>query len=109
MEERALSPWEVVPGLRVPGAYGPFSRVAALATRLAGWRIKVAQPMPEKCVNVNAILAPSGDVAADLATISGYYRSLGNTGAKPDLACRGCFDNAISSSSFFVETPFHLG
>ena len=35
MEERALPPWEVVPGLRVPGAYGPFSRVAALATRLA--------------------------------------------------------------------------
>ena len=52
MEERALPPWEVVPGLRVPGAYGPFSRVAALATRLAGWRIAVAEPMPEKCVIV---------------------------------------------------------
>ena len=52
MEERALSPREVVPGLRVPGAYGPFSRVSALATRLAGWRIAVAEPMPEKCVIV---------------------------------------------------------
>ena len=52
MEERALSPWEVVPGLRVPGAYGPISRVAALATRLAGWRIAVAEPMHEKCVIV---------------------------------------------------------
>ena len=91
MEERALSPWEVVPGLRVPGAYGSFSRVVALATRLAGWRIKVAEPMPEKCVIVNAILAPSGDVAADLAAISGYYRSLGNTGAKPDLAAPWVF------------------
>ena len=56
MEEQALSPWEVVPGLRVPGAYGSFSRVAALATRLAGWRFKVAEPMPQKCVIVNAIL-----------------------------------------------------
>ena len=212
MEERALPPWEVVPGLRVPGAYGPFSRVAALATRLAGWHIKVAEPMPEKCVIVmyphtsnwdfvfglltkwcvgltfkrdalcfagkeslfrwpwagffraiggfpvnrgsasgfvdqmaarfsneprmrfviapegtrsftphvrssfyyvalaaevpillgafdfsnkrvivNAILTPSGDVAADLAKISGYYRSLGNTGAKPELAAPWVF------------------
>ena len=91
MEERALPPREVVPGLRVPGDYGAFSRVAALATRLAGWRIKVAEPMPEKCVIVNAILAPSGDVAADLAAISGYYRSLGNTGAKPESAAPWVF------------------
>ena len=91
MEETALSPWEVVPGLRVPGANGSFSRVAALATRLAGWRFKVAEPMPEKCVIVNAIMTPSGDVAADLATISGYYRTLGNTGAKPELAAPWVF------------------
>ena len=39
----------------------------------------------------DAILTPSGDVVADLATISGYYRSLGNTGAKPELAAPWVF------------------
>ena len=39
----------------------------------------------------DAILTPSGDVAADLAAISGYYRSLGNTGEKPELAAPWMF------------------
>ncbi len=52
MEERSLPHLQVVPGLRVPGTYGPLSRWAAWATRVAGWRIEVADPMPEKCVIV---------------------------------------------------------
>lgn len=50
--EKALPDLRRAPGLRVPGAYGPLSRWAAWATRLAGWRIEVAEPMPEKCVIV---------------------------------------------------------
>ena len=41
---------------------------------------------PNKRVVVNALFTPSGDVDADLATIDGYYRRLGNQGAKPELA-----------------------
>ena len=52
MEENALPHLQIVPGLRVPGAYGPLSRLATWATQLAGWRIEVADPMPEKCVIV---------------------------------------------------------
>lgn len=52
MEEKALPHLQTVEGLRAPGAYGPLSRLAASAIRLAGWRIEVAEPMPEKCVIV---------------------------------------------------------
>ena len=52
MEENALPHLQAALGLRVPGAYGPVSWLAAWATRLAGWRIEVADPMPEKCVIV---------------------------------------------------------
>ena len=52
MEDSALPRVQVAPGLRIPGNYGPLSRLAAWAVRLAGWRIEVAEPMPEKCVIV---------------------------------------------------------
>ena len=52
MEEKALPRLQVAPGLRIPGHYGPLSRVAAWIVRLAGWRVEVAEPMPEKCVIV---------------------------------------------------------
>lgn len=52
MNEAPLPRLELAAGLRVPGTYGPLSRLAAWATRLAGWRIEVAEPMPEKCVIV---------------------------------------------------------
>ena len=52
MEGKALPHVEVVPGLRMPGAYGPMSRAAAWLTRVAGWRVEVADPLPEKCVIV---------------------------------------------------------
>lgn len=52
MEENLLPRLEVAPGLRTPGRYGRLSRFAAWASRLAGWRIEVADPMPEKCVIV---------------------------------------------------------
>ena len=52
MEDNALPCLQVAPGLRIPGNYGPLSRMAAWAVRLAGWRIEVAEPMPEKCVIV---------------------------------------------------------
>ncbi len=52
MQEKALPHLQRVMGLRVPGSYGPWSRLAAWVTRLAGWRVEVAEPMPEKCVIV---------------------------------------------------------
>ncbi len=52
MEATALPHLHTVPGLRAPGAYGPLSQVAAWVVRLVGWRIEVADPMPEKCVIV---------------------------------------------------------
>ncbi len=41
---------------------------------------------PKKRVAVNAIFRPSGNVDADLAAIADYYQTLGNQGAKPELA-----------------------
>jgi 1-acyl-sn-glycerol-3-phosphate acyltransferase len=52
MEAKALPYLQTASGLRAPGAYGPLSRFAAWVVRLAGWRIEVADPMPEKCVIV---------------------------------------------------------
>jgi 1-acyl-sn-glycerol-3-phosphate acyltransferase len=54
MEEGQQAPVMVgvVSGTRTPGAYGVLSRLAALAMRVAGWRIEVADPMPDKCVIV---------------------------------------------------------
>ena len=37
-------------GHRVPGSYGPLSALAALAMKLCGWRVEVADPIPDKCV-----------------------------------------------------------
>ena len=39
-----------------------------------------------KRVVVNALFTPGGNVEADLAAIDLYYRTLGNKGAKPELA-----------------------
>ena len=39
-------------GQRVPGGYGPLSALAALALKLCGWRVQVADPIPDKCVIV---------------------------------------------------------
>jgi 1-acyl-sn-glycerol-3-phosphate acyltransferase len=45
----------------------------------------------KKRVVVNAMFTPGGDVDADLAAIAGYYRMLGNKGAKPELAAPWVF------------------
>jgi len=52
MEEMTAGAPVVVPGKRVPGAFGVLSKIAAWALRLWGWRIEVADPMPDKCVIV---------------------------------------------------------
>ncbi len=52
MNELKVPRLEIAAGLRAPGTYGPLSRLAAWIVRLAGWRIEVAEPMPEKCVIV---------------------------------------------------------
>lgn len=46
---------------------------------------------PHQRVMVNAIFTPSGHVEADLATISAFYQTLGNRGARPDLAAPWVF------------------
>ncbi|MBL8311457.1 MAG: 1-acyl-sn-glycerol-3-phosphate acyltransferase [Burkholderiales bacterium] len=46
---------------------------------------------PSRRVVVDSFLLPSGDVDADLAAISGYYRTLGNRGARPELAAPWVF------------------
>lgn len=38
------------PGHRVPGSYGMLSRLAAWWMRRRGWRMEIAEPMPDKCV-----------------------------------------------------------
>lgn len=50
MEDSTQPRIDIAPGHRVPGAYGPLSRVAAWWFRRSGWRIEVAEPMPDKCV-----------------------------------------------------------
>lgn len=37
-------------GHRVPGDYGVLSRLAAWWMRRRGWRMEIAEPMPDKCV-----------------------------------------------------------
>jgi hypothetical protein len=44
--------WVTVTTLRRLGGYGLLSRVAAWGLRLAGWRVEVADPLPEQCVIV---------------------------------------------------------
>ena len=46
---------------------------------------------PNKRVVVNAIFTPSGNVDVDLAAIAAYYKTLGNKGAKPELAAPWVF------------------
>ena len=46
---------------------------------------------PNKRVMVNAIFTPSGTVDVDLAAIADYYKTLGNQGAKPELAAPWVF------------------
>lgn len=46
---------------------------------------------PNKCVVVNAIFTPSGNVDADLAAIAAFYQTLGNRGARPDMAAPWVF------------------
>jgi 1-acyl-sn-glycerol-3-phosphate acyltransferase len=41
---------ERAPGHRVPGSYGPLSRLSAWLLRQRGWRLEIAEPMPDKCV-----------------------------------------------------------
>lgn len=52
MEEITAVAPVVVPGKRVPGGFGPLSKLAAWIMRRFGWRIEVADPMPDKCVIV---------------------------------------------------------
>ena len=42
----------VATGQRTPGGYGLLSTLTALLVKLAGWRVVVADPMPDKCVIV---------------------------------------------------------
>ena len=46
---------------------------------------------PNKRIVVNAIFTPSGSVDVDLAAIAAYYKTLGNKGAKPELAAPWVF------------------
>lgn len=46
---------------------------------------------PNKRVMVNAIFTPSGTADVDLAAIADYYKTLGNQGAKPELAAPWVF------------------
>ena len=46
---------------------------------------------PNKRVVVNALFTPSGNVAADLKAIADYYQTLGNQGARPELAAPWVF------------------
>jgi 1-acyl-sn-glycerol-3-phosphate acyltransferase len=42
----------VAAGQRTPGSYGALSVLAGWVMRLAGWRIEIVDPMPERCVIV---------------------------------------------------------
>ena len=46
---------------------------------------------PNKRVMVNAIFTPSGNVDVDLAAIADYYATLGNKGARAELAAPWVF------------------
>ncbi len=51
--EQDLKPRLVVAvGQRPTGRYGPLSVLAALAMKLVGWRVEVADSIPDKCVIV---------------------------------------------------------
>jgi len=52
MQDPVKLTWRVTALQRTPGGYGPLSKLAALAMKLAGWRALVADPLPEKCVIV---------------------------------------------------------
>jgi 1-acyl-sn-glycerol-3-phosphate acyltransferase len=52
MEEDLKPSLVVATRQRTPGGYGLLSKLAALATKLAGWQVIVADPMPDKCVIV---------------------------------------------------------
>ena len=39
-------------GMRTPGGFGLFSKLAALSMKWVGWQVAVADPLPEKCVIV---------------------------------------------------------
>ena len=43
---------ERAPKLRAPGSYGPLSRICHWSLLWLGWRIQVAESLPEKCVIV---------------------------------------------------------
>jgi len=49
-QEGAVPRLERAVGHRVPGNYGPLSRLSAGWMRRRGWRMDVAEPMPDKCV-----------------------------------------------------------
>ena len=46
---------------------------------------------PNKRVVVNAIFTPSGNADVDLAAIADHYKTLGNKGARPELAAPWVF------------------
>jgi 1-acyl-sn-glycerol-3-phosphate acyltransferase len=52
MEEALKATLIVVDHQRKPGGFGPLSKLASMLMRLVGWRIEVADPMPEQCVIV---------------------------------------------------------
>ena len=52
MGDELTSNLVIAAGQRTPGGYGLWSEVTALLVKLAGWRIVVADPMPDKCVIV---------------------------------------------------------
>ena len=52
MGDELTSNLVIAAGQRTPGGFGLWSKVTALLVKLAGWRIVVADPMPDKCVIV---------------------------------------------------------
>ena len=52
MGDELTSNLVIAAGQRTPGGYGLWSEVTTLLVKLAGWRIVVADPMPDKCVIV---------------------------------------------------------
>ena len=58
----------VASGLRSPGGYGLWSKVAAFALQSAGWHVEVVDPLPEKCVVVMYPHTSNWDFALGLLT-----------------------------------------
>ena len=52
MQEEVKPALVVAVRQRTPGNYGPLSALAAVAMKIFGWRLVVADPIPDRCVIV---------------------------------------------------------